>query len=380
MRKINYVIIAVILSLLLVFPGCDYLPDITVVTPTPSTTATSTPATATPEPSSEAIDPDWNLSQQPGESSLLPDIADVVAEVRPSVVAINTEVITYDIFNRAYTQEGAGSGWIIDEEGIIVTNNHVVEDAETVTVTLYDDRVYEAETILTDSLTDLAIIKVAADNIPAANIGVAAGLEVGEWVVAIGNPLGLGISAKEGIVSRLGVPLTVDSGQTLYDLVETSAAINPGNSGGPLVNMAGEVIGITSAKMSSLGVEGMGYAINIDSALPIIEELVTSGYVTRPWLGVGMYTVDTRLAQRYSLAVESGVIITEVVAGSPANLGGLETGDIIVTFDGSAISDVEELRQVIHSGQIGDRVDITYWRDSSRRSTTITLVESPPTS
>lgn len=379
MRKMKYLpasIISLILIFALLLPGCELLPEITITTPTPTiATATPTPTITVTEP----IDPDWNLSQEPGEADYLPDIAAVVSQVRPSVVAINTEVITYDIFNRAYTQEGAGSGWIIDESGIIVTNNHVVEGAESVTVTLSDDSVYEAETILTDSLTDLAIIRIDADNLPAASIGVAEDLVVGEWVVTIGNSLGLGISAKEGIVSRLNVPLTVDDGQTLYDMIETSAAINAGNSGGPLVNMAGEVIGITSAKMASLGVEGMGYAINIDSALPIIQSLVNTGYVSRPWLGVGMTTVTASLAQRYGLAVDEGAIITEVASGSPAAKAGLETGDIIVKFDDIEITTIEELRQAIHNSRIGQEVEITYWHGQSQRATTAELVESPPT-
>ena len=218
-----------------------------------------------------------NISSESSQSPLLPSIADVVASVTPSVVTIDTET-TYQFFSRTYTQEGAGSGWIIDESGIIVTNNHVIEGADSIIITLYDGRTYFADpnTIVSDPQSDLAVIRIDAHNLTAATIGDSSELRVGDWVVAIGNPLGLGISAKEGIVSRLGVSLTVD-GKTLNELIETSAAINPGNSGGPLVNMQGEVIGITSAKVSSVGVEGLGYAISIDEAMPIIEELITRG-------------------------------------------------------------------------------------------------------
>ncbi|HUU63476.1 MAG TPA: trypsin-like peptidase domain-containing protein [Dehalococcoidia bacterium] len=218
-----------------------------------------------------------DISSEDSQSPILPNIADVVALVTPSVVTIDTET-TYQFFHRSFTQEGAGSGWIIDESGIIVTNNHVVDGADSIIITLYDGSTFfiDPDTIATDPTDDLAIIRIDAENLPAANIGDSSELRVGDWVVAIGNPLGLGISAKEGIVSRLDVSLTVD-GQTLTDLIETSAAINPGNSGGPLVNMQGEVIGITSAKVSSVGVEGLGYAISIDEAMPIIEELITSG-------------------------------------------------------------------------------------------------------
>jgi serine protease Do len=210
-------------------------------------------------------------------TEVLTSLADVVASVTPSVVTIDTET-TYQFFHRSFTQQGAGSGWIIDESGIIVTNNHVVAGADSIIVTLYDGRTFfiDPNTIATDPADDLAVIRIDAENLPAASIGGSSGLWVGDWVVAIGNPLGLGISAKEGIVSRLGVSLTMEGG-TVTDLIETSAAINPGNSGGPLVDMRGEVIGITSAKVSSVGVEGLGYAISIDKAMPIIDELITSG-------------------------------------------------------------------------------------------------------
>ena len=217
---------------------------------------------------------DWGTTIAENQSSMLPSIADVVALVKPSVVAIDTET-TYRIFNRSFTQEASGSGWIIDENGIIVTNNHVIEGAESITVTLNDGRTFAVDPnkVVTDPQNDLAILRIDAENLPAIRIGDSSALRVGDWVVAVGNPLGLGISAKEGIVSRLGVSLSV-GGQTLNDLIETSAAINPGNSGGPLVNMSGEVIGITSAKVSSVGVEGMGYAISINEVKATLTQLI----------------------------------------------------------------------------------------------------------
>jgi serine protease Do len=359
-----------ILSLVLGM-GCGLLP--TTDTSTSSPTSTST-ATSTSIP----IDPNWTLPRSQDELPLLPTIADVVAKVKPSVVAIDTEVVTYDIFSRPSTEQGAGSGWIINEDGIIVTNNHVVQGAETVTVTLSDDRVFTAETIRTDTLSDLAVVKINARNLPAAPVGDSSRLRVGDWVVTIGNPLGLGISAKEGIVSRLNVPLSVSSGQTLYDLIETSAAINPGNSGGPLVNMAGEVIGITSAKIATVGVEGLGYAININASVPIIEELVTAGYVVWPWLGVVLYTVDQGLALRYGLAVDKGALVTEIAQNSPVDKAGIKPGDVIVTFGDKEITSQEDLIQAIHSSQIGTGIEITFWRGDSKNTTTAVLIERPP--
>jgi serine protease Do len=310
----------------------------------------------------------------------LPNIADVVALVKPSVVAINTEVITYDIFRNPYKQTGAGSGWITDEDGHIVTNNHVVEGANTITVTLADGRTFPASVVGADAYSDLAVVMIDARNLNAASVGNSSQLRVGDWVVAIGNPLGLGISAKEGIISRLGVSLEVSSGQTLYDLIETSAAINPGNSGGPLVNMAGEVIGITSAKIATVGVEGMGYAISINTAMPIIKELIQKGYVVRPWLGVegGLYTVNQYVVFRYRLAIDRGAFVTEVTSGSPADKAGIKPGDVITSFDDKEITTADELNQAIYSSRIEQKVKITYWRGNNKNTTYATLTESPP--
>ncbi len=340
--------------------------------PIASTTSPSPPATPSP------IESGWSVPSPENQAPPLPSIADVVTRVRPSVVAINTEVVTYDFFNRPLTEEYAGSGWIIDGSGIIVTNYHVVEGAQRVIVTLSDGRVFQATSINSDALTDLAVIKIDAAGLPAASTGDSASLRVGDWVVAIGNPLGLGISAKEGTIGRIGVPLTISSGQTLYDLIETSAAINPGNSGGPLVNMAGQVIGITSAKISSVGVEGMGYAININSAMQIIEQLVNPGYVIRPWLGATFYTVDAWLALINRLGISKGALITDVASNSPADRAGIQPGDVIVVFDDKEIASEEDLEQAIHSSDIGQTVTITFWRGNSSRSTTATLIESPP--
>ena len=358
----------VIIVFLLVASGCP-LPSIVTTPPTspPPTTSTATP-----------INPGWTPPSTDGQVLALPSIADVVALVKPSVVAINTEYTSYDIFNQPFTQQAAGSGWIIDEDGLIVTNNHVVENADSVTVTLVDGRTFTAETVRTDSLSDLAIVKVNASNLPSAEVGDSDTLQVGDWVVAIGNSLGMGISATAGIVSAKGVSLSVSEGQTQEDLIQTDAAINPGNSGGPLVNMAGEVIGINSIKIAQVGVEGMGYAISSNTARPIIQQLVQKGYVVRPWLGVGLYTVDQYAVMRYGLAVEEGALVTEVAADSPAAEAGIQAGDVITSFDGEEITSADDLIQAIHSSEIGQRVEIIFWRGNTQNTTYATLVESPP--
>jgi serine protease Do len=352
---------------------------VTVTSPEKSTSTTAdVVSTTTTTPTS----PTWTAPPANNNTAVqLPSIADVVALVKPSVVAINTEVVSYDFFNQPYTQVGAGSGWVIDSNGIIVTNNHVVEGAKTITVTTDSGDSYNADinSIFTDSLNDLAIIKINAKDLPALKRGNTSNLRVGDWVIAIGNALGQGIRATEGIISRQGVSLEIEQGQALYDLIETSAAINPGNSGGPLVDLSGKVIGITSAKIASVGVEGMGYAISIDTAMPIIEELVNKGYVTRPWMGVGLYTVDKLAIRQLDLAVDEGVLLIQVVPDSPADKAGLKQYDVIVSIGGNEVSTVEELTKILLAAKIGEPLEIKYWRVDKEYTTSVTPVENPRT-
>ena len=371
--KLLVISLILVLSLALgVGSGC-----ITITTPqTPSTPPPTTIPASPPTP----INPYWTPPPTANQTAALPSIADVVSKVKPSVVAITTEVIARDFFNRPFTQEGAGSGWIIDENGIIVTNNHVVQGAKAITATLNDGRTFTADinSVFTDRLNDLAIFSIDAQNLPSLEIGNSSTLRVGDWVVAIGNALGLGIRATEGIVSRQEVSIQVSAGQTLYDLIETSAAINPGNSGGPLVNLAGEVIGITSAKIATIGVEGMGYAISTETAIPIIEELVKNGYVVRPWLGVLLSTVDEFTVLRYNLSVDKGVFIAQVVPDSPAARAGLQVNDVIISAGGKEITDAQELIRLIHSSEIGQGIEITFWRGDTEMTTAVVPIESPP--
>ena len=371
--NIKYLLISLILILSLSLGSGCLVPPIAPPSPAPTP---SPPPSGTTTP----IDSGWKIPLTENQPSL-PSIADVVAKVKPSVVAINTEVVTY-IFNQPRTQQGAGSGWIIRGDGVIITNNHVVEGAKSITVTLDDGRTFpvDMQTVATDPVEDLAVLKIGVGNLPAVTVGDSLKLRVGDWVVAIGNSLGLGITAKEGIVSRLKVSMTVSAQETLYNLLETSAAINPGNSGGPLVNMAGEVIGITSAKISAAGVEGMGYAIPSQEAVPIIQQLINTGYVVRPWLGVGLYTVDQYVVFRYNLGVDKGVFVTNVAAGSPADKAGIKAGDVIVSMNGKEVAAAQELMQTIHSSKIGQQVEIIFWRGKTKYTVSATLIKSPPPS
>ena len=359
-------LLLILVMVLLFVTACNNGTDKESPTPNPITIAPTSPTevapTPTPVPSSEPV---------------LPSIADVVAKAYPSVVTINTQATTYNFFYGRQVQEGAGSGWIYREDGIIVTNNHVIEGAQKVTVGLADGRAFEADVVHGDPVADLAIVRINAKGLPAAKVGDSSDMRVGDWVVAIGNPLGQGLRAKQGIVSGMNVSLSANQGDSLFDLIETSAAINPGNSGGPLVNMAGEVAGITSAKISAVGVEGMGYAISTNAAIPIITELIEKGYVSRPWLGAEFITVDPYVAMLNGLAVNSGAVIAQVTPGSPAEKAGLKVRDVIVRFNGEDVATADALNQTIRSCSIGQQVDITFINGRNTRTTTAILVESP---
>jgi serine protease Do len=375
MKNIRYTIYTfIMISLLFSLTGCD-LPGLTFSLPSPNQTTTAT-QTSTPVPINPTFVPPIISTETP--QSGLADFVTVIAKVRPSVVAINTTASGISIFGNTVTQEGAGSGWIIDSNGLVVTNNHVVEGADTISITLEDGRNFSAETVRTDPVTDLAVIKINASNLPALTPGDSSKLRVGDWVVAIGNSLGQGISATKGIVSAMGVSVSADQGETLYDLIQTDAAINPGNSGGPLVNMSGEVIGINSIKVAQVGVEGMGYAISSKVAIPIINELVTNGYVTRPWLGVSLYTVDQTAIRQLKLSVDKGVLLRQISTGGPADKAGLIKYDVITVFNGKKVDTVEDLVKEIRNCKVGQSVPITYWRGSNEITASLLLEKAPP--
>jgi serine protease Do len=325
--------------------------------------------------STQHIDPDWTFPSESEPSMSLPDFRPVVAEVMPSVVSLTTETVVSSFFGQS-TEYVVGSGILIDDEGYIVTNNHVVENAQSIYVELADGRIFSADIVGTDSLSDLAVIKIDAIDLPYACWGDSGSLSVGEWVLAIGNALGEGGGATQGIVSRLDVSVTFDE-NTLYGLIQTTAPINPGNSGGPLVNMSGEVIGITSVKIVSSEVEGIGFAISSDEAKPIIEDIIRYGHVTYPWLGVSVTTVTPLLAASENLSVDRGALIVEVFAGDPADAAGLREDDIIIRFGGQEISDVADLVRAIRASEIGEGVEIVFVRGEDIKTTSARLVERP---
>jgi len=363
-KKIVYILVALtLITLTLTISACSIF-------------SFPTPTSPQPDNSTQHTNPDWTPPPENESPAIsLPDFPPVIAQAIPSVVSVTTERTISGLFGQ-YTQPAAGSGVIIDDEGYIVTNNHVIEDAQSIYVELNDGRTFPAYLVGTDVLTDLAVIKIDAANLPYASWGDSALLSIGDWVIAIGNALGEGITATEGIVSRLNVSVDIE-GNTLYGLIQTTAAINPGNSGGPLVNMAGEVIGITSVKMAAVGVEGMGYAISSDEAKLIIPDLIQHGRVTYPWLGVGLYTVDPSIAAAINLSVTKGALIVELVDNSPADLAGLRGDDVITRFGDKEITNVADLVRAIRSSQVGQEVEITFVRGEDTKTTSARLIERP---
>jgi serine protease Do len=318
----------------------------------------------------------WTFPSESWPSTPLPDFRPVVSDVMPSVVSVTTESVTSDFFGRQYTESHAGSGIIIDDRGYIATNNHVVEDAQNIYAELIDGTTFPADIVGADALTDLAVIKIDATELPYAYWGNSSSLSVGDWVLAIGNALGEGVTATEGIVSRLDVSVDVE-GNMLYGLVQTTAAINPGNSGGPLVNMSGEVMGINSIKIVSSEVEGIGYAISSDAAKPVIEDLIHYGQASHPWLGVGLYSVDPSVAAAMNLSVDRGAVIAELAADSPAEAAGLRTGDVIIRFRHEEIDSVADLVLAIRTSEVGEEVEIVFVRGQDTEATSAQLVERP---
>lgn len=306
-------------------------------------------------------------------------VVEIAKKVGPTVVGINTKTQSMSIFGRMQESEGSGSGIILTADGYIVTNNHVIDGANSITVVLSDGKEYEAKLTGADSRTDLAVIKIDAANLPYATLGNSSDLQVGELAVAIGNPLGneLAGTVTGGYISALNRSIIVDDKE--FNLIQTDAAINPGNSGGALVNNYGEVIGINSVKMSAEGVEGIGFAIPIDTAKPIIEDLKTSGYVTgRPVIGIGGRNVTQQDSVYYNIPV--GIYVSQISPYSAAEKAGLQIGDVITEFNGEKVTTVDELNGKKEAYKVGDTVTLTYVRNGETRKSNLTLTEEKPVS
>ncbi|HIV51619.1 MAG TPA: trypsin-like peptidase domain-containing protein [Candidatus Faecalibacterium intestinipullorum] len=313
-----------------------------------------------------------------GTDLTLPQVS---ALVSPSVVVITTEQVVYSQwywYGQGQVQSGAGSGVIISDDGYILTCAHVIEDASNITVTIGDTD-YTATVIGSDTTSDIAVIKIDATGLTPAAVGNSDNLVVGEEVIAVGNPLGeLGGTVTNGIISALNRSVSIQSGGAVVDmsLIQTNASVSPGNSGGGLFNMAGELVGIVNAKSADSEAEGLGFAIPINDAIAVAQDLLEKGYVSgRPYLGITYVAVtDASTAQQLGVSAY-GIYIVEVIDGSPADQAGLEPGDRVISIDNTEIAAQEDLGTIVQSHAAGDTISITVARGGQMVTLNVTLGE-----
>lgn len=310
------------------------------------------------------------------------------SKVLPSIVGITVEYTVTSNFMQSISQVASaeGSGIIISSDGYILTNNHIinssdsslyyeVSEATKVYVYLYNDETpYEAEIIGTDEKTDLAVIKINKNDLTAAELGDSNSVKIGEFAMAIGNPLGMESSVTSGIISAVNRTVDGDDGNT-YTLIQTDAAINSGNSGGALVNSEGKVIGINTLKLSGTGIEGMGFAIPINDTINIYTQLIEKGKVLRPYIGIAGIDLDERNANHYNLPV--GIYVKEIQSNSPASSSDIKTGDIITGIDGKEVSTMNELNEIKERKNIGDTVTLDIYRNGETKKIEVLLGEQP---
>ena len=321
--------------------------------------------------------------------------ANVAEQAKPAVVTIITDKIMkvpnndlYFFFNpymdpngeREYKTNALGSGVIVDSRnGYIITNNHVVEDMDNIKVKLFDKREYKAEIMGTDPKSDLAILKIEANNLRQLKLGDSDKLRVGEWVMAVGSPFSENLShtVTTGIVSAMGRS-NIIRGQSYEDFIQTDAAINPGNSGGALLNMKGELVGINTA-IATGGYEksnrGVGFAIPSNMTERIMSDLIDKGYVTRSWLGVYIQPLDADAAKALEMNSRDGALVTQVVGESPAELGGVQEGDVIIRFDNKNITDPSNLRNIVSLMPPGSKSDVVVFRNGIKKNLSVVLQE-----
>ena len=309
----------------------------------------------------------------------------------PSVVNVTSRQVTFDFFYGLVPQEGQGSGFVIDKEGHILTNYHVIADARQVEVTMHNRKKYKATVVGTDPPHDLAVIQIKASDLVPAVLGDSRNLQVGQKVYAIGNPFGLAGTMTRGIVSSIR-PVREPNGATIDEAIQTDAAINPGNSGGPLMNWHGEVIGINTMILSNVGQNaGIGFAIPINTAKAVLNDLMTLGRVRRPALGVRTVPISPELSEDIGLPIDYGLLIIGVVPGSAADQAGLRAGteraylgnipimlggDLIVAIDGEKIQDQDDLTQMMNNHRAGDSVKVTIYRGKKKMDVDVMLGEA----
>ena len=330
----------------------------------------------------------------------LPSFSDLVKTVKPSIVNISTTTVIKgpdlherffgpsnpfrdffgdepfgrffgDMPRREFKQRSLGSGFVIDREGFILTNNHVIEKAQSIKVKLSDGKEFDATVVGKDAKTDIALIKINAKyNLPAVAFGDSDKLEVGDWVVAIGNPFGLEHTVTAGIVSAKG---RVIGAGPYDDFIQTDASINPGNSGGPLFNLKGDVVGINTAIVSSG--QGIGFAIPINIAKDLLSQLKSKGKVVRGWIGVVIQKVTPEIAKNFGLQESDGALVSDVMEQSPAEKAGIKTGDVIISYNGKPIKEMDTLPRLVGSTEIGKKVKLGMIRDGKKIEVEVVIGE-----
>lgn len=310
------------------------------------------------------------------------------SKVLPSIVGIKVEYTVSSNFIQGMSQlaQAEGSGVIMSEDGYILTNNHIinssdssvyyeVSEATKIYVYLYNDETaYEATIVGKDEETDLAVIKIEKDGLTAAELGDSSSIKIGEFAMAIGNPLGMQSSVTSGIISAVNRIVTSEDGTT-YNLIQTDAAINSGNSGGALVNSEGKVIGINTLKLSGEGIEGMGFAIPINDTIDIYNQLIENGKVLRPYIGIGGIDLDESTAKHYDLPV--GIYVKEIQPNSPASSSDLKAGDVITAIDGKNVTTMDGLNDIKSTKNIGDEITLDVYRSGETKQVKIKLAEMP---
>ena len=304
-------------------------------------------------------------------------VREIVRDATPSVVQIQTEAVQLDFFNRPIPAGGVGTGEIIDTEGHILTNNHVVAGARKISVTLGDGRALEARLVGTDPSTDLAVLKIEVQGLVPIRIGRSSDLQVGDSVIAIGHALALpgGPTVTGGLVSALGRSIDLSPTSTIGPLIQTDAAINPGNSGGPLLNMNGEMIGVNTARVQAG--EGIGFAIAIDSVMPLVGELVASGRIDRGFLGISPANLTQAIAEQLGVPAKEGILVVQVIARSPAERAGLRRGAVIVSIAGKPTNRLSDLESILWQYRKGEMVTVEYYQGKEKKSLDVTLGERP---
>jgi S1-C subfamily serine protease len=315
-------------------------------------------------------------------------VRNVAQKVKPAVVQVTNEVAIDQLHPSDIVPAGVGSGVIYDAQGHILTNNHVVAGAEKLVVSLPDGRSFPAKLVGRDPRTDVAVVQISAENLPVAELGDSTQLQVGDWVVAIGNALALpgGPTVTAGVVSALGRAISEPSGSGgagpyLFDLIQTDAPINPGNSGGPLADLQGRVVGLNTLGGGQAGsgiqAQSIGFAVSIATARKIAEQLVTTGKAIHPYLGISYVPLNPAIAAQLGISQVEGIVIAQVATGSPAAAAGLQTKDVVSDVDGVALKGESEFAQIVSTHQPGDTLTLTVLRGSQKLSIKLTLGESP---